>query len=127
VEVRASFDLADWAVELAQLRWGEALPAVDVHLNLPLHDVSGSGPSNRLSFANALLQARGSGRGLPTSSTVLLGDLTLNGDVLPVGCVAEKVRAARAAGITCVVAPSGSAEPDVREVGTLDDLVRLAA
>lgn len=126
-EVRDSFDLAVWAVELALLRWGATSRQVDLHLNLPLHGVTGSGPSCRLSFANGLLQARWSARGLPASSTVLIGDLTLSGDVLPVGHLAAKVQAARTAGIACVVGPSGSAEPGVRELATLDELVGWVA
>ena len=122
-DLRASFELAAWAVELTGL--SKAFPMLDVHVNLPLHHVTGSGPSCRLSFANALLQAQCPRRGLPAPTTALIGDLTLGGDVLPVGGLAEKVRAAQASGLGCVVVPGGCGEvgTGLRELYTLDELV----
>jgi ATP-dependent Lon protease len=76
-----------------------------VHLNFPLRHVDASGPSCRLAFANAVIAAMVSGAGFTPDRTALLGDITLNGRVLPVGHTARKAEAAQQAGLPGLVVP----------------------
>jgi hypothetical protein len=109
-DIEAGFALAAWAVDLCLTRAGLGRPGCDLHLHLPLLEVVGTGPSCRLALANAILQVRGAGRGPDPRTTVVLGDLTLDGDVLPVGALAPTVAVARAQGFDRFVVPMGSGE-----------------
>jgi len=124
-DVLESFHLAAWAVDVCRPSGTGRLALYDVHLHFPLNHVHAVGPSCRLSLANSLLQAWPEDARYLPSTTVLLGDLTLQGDVLAVGHLATKVATARSAGLTTFVVPVTDAAnyPGSAGVSSLRDLM----
>lgn len=99
---------AQAAVSFARHMCRDELPADyfsthDLHIHVPAGSVPKDGPSAGITVATALvslLTAR------PVNRRVAMtGEITLRGDVLPIGGVKEKVLAARTAGIRTVVMP----------------------
>jgi ATP-dependent Lon protease len=87
----------------------------DVHIHVPAGAVPKDGPSAGIALATALASLALS---RPVSEDVAMtGEITLTGQVLPVGGVREKVLAAQRAGVTTVVLPK-------ENEGDLDDLPR---
>jgi ATP-dependent Lon protease len=85
----------------------------DVHIHVPAGAVPKDGPSAGIAMATALASLA---LGRPVSEDVAMtGEITLTGQVLPVGGVREKVLAAQRAGISTVVLPK-------ENEGDLDDL-----
>jgi ATP-dependent Lon protease len=85
----------------------------DVHIHVPAGAVPKDGPSAGIAMATALASLA---MDTPVSEEVAMtGEITLTGQVLPIGGVKEKMLAAQRAGIETVILPREN-EPD------LDDL-----
>jgi ATP-dependent Lon protease len=91
----------------------EAFRDVEIHIHVPAGAIPKDGPSAGITMATALASALSS---RPVRSDVAMtGEITLNGRVLPIGGVKEKVLGAYRAGIREVIIPEAN-EPH------LDDL-----
>jgi len=113
-----------------------ALDGRDVHVHVPAGAIPKDGPSAGITMVTAiasLLTRR------PVKSSIgMTGEVTLQGRVLPIGGLKQKVLAAHAAGLTEVVVPERNeadlddVPADVREhmrfhiVGTVDQVLALA-
>jgi ATP-dependent Lon protease len=85
----------------------------DIHVHVPAGAVPKDGPSAGVAMAVALASMV-SGRAVD-AGVAMTGEVTLTGQVLPVGGIKEKVLAARAAGISRVFLPDRN-EADVDEI-----------
>ena len=90
----------------------------DIHLHFPAGAVKKDGPSAGITVTSALVSLL---TGKPLAPWLAMtGEITLRGEVLPVGGIREKVVAARRAGIRTVVLPARN-QADVAEI---PDIVR---
>lgn len=91
---------------------GEDFSEMDIHIHVPAGAIPKDGPSAGVTMVTALVS-------MLTNSTVrtqtaMTGEITLSGNVLPVGGIKEKFLAARRAGITTIILPADNRQ-DVEE------------
>jgi ATP-dependent Lon protease len=92
---------------------GDWFAAHDVHIHVPSGAIPKDGPSAGIAIAAALASLL-SGRPV-RSDVAMTGEITLTGQVLPIGGLKEKALAAQRNGIKTVIAPAPN-EQDVDEI-----------
>lgn len=109
----AHFHAAEYGIDPARLK------NIDVHIHAPEGAVPKDGPSAGITLTTALISALS---GIPVSSKIAMtGEITLHGDVLPIGGLREKSMAAYKEGLYTVLIPKENAadlyevEPVVKE------------
>jgi len=94
----------------------EMFEKFDIHIHFPAGAVPKDGPSAGVTITSAIISLLYEGRGkkLP-AKTAMTGEITLTGEVLPVGGIREKLVAARANGVKTVFIPRSNIK-DTKEV-----------
>ncbi len=108
----------------------------DVHIHVPEGATPKDGPSAGTGMCTALVSAL---TGIPVRADVAMtGEITLRGEVLPIGGLKEKLLAAHRGGITTVLIPDGNKKDlveipknikgalDIRPVKWIDEVLEIA-
>jgi ATP-dependent Lon protease len=112
---------AQAALSFVRSEAGELIPGLaedwfaghDIHIHVPAGATPKDGPSAGVTMVVALASLL-SGRPV-RSDVAMTGEITLTGQVLPIGGLKEKALAAQRGGIRCVIAPERN-EQDVEEI-----------
>src|SRR5215471_12423031 len=91
----------------------EKFARLDIHIHIPEGAIPKDGPSAGVTLATALVSAL-SGKAVKRS-VAMTGEITLRGNILPVGGVKEKVLAARRARVATILLPQQN-KRDLEEV-----------
>ena len=90
----------------------------DIHIHFPEGAIPKDGPSAGVTMVTAIVSALG---GIPVKNDVAMtGEITLRGNVLPVGGLKEKTLAAYRAGVNTVLIP----EHNMRDLDDIDSEAR---
>ena len=101
-----------------RLAGAEFFAGHDVHVHVPAGSIPKDGPSAGITIATAILSVllgRPVDRGL-----AMTGEITLRGDVMPIGGLKEKVMAAKLAGVRRVMVP----QLNRRDLAEIPDRIR---
>lgn len=90
------------SLELTGIGWQKT----DIHIHVPEGAVPKDGPSAGITLALSVCSALTGREVDPTFA--MTGEMTLHGDVLPIGGVREKILAAKRAGIKKLIIPEGN-------------------
>lgn len=114
--MRESTTLAYTYLQANSVKFGipyEAFKNWDLHLHIPAGAIPKDGPSAGITILSTLASIYS--QRLLKPSLAMTGEITLRGNVLPVGGIKEKVLAAARAGIKSIILPKDN-EKDIKEI-----------